>query len=267
MIQSVSMMVQVDYFERLGGKAIRKAESVRGIVALLVAALRRMPVLRRASIRPVLYRQIYFTGIEAFSIIAVMGVLIGIAIITQVTNLAGLNPLLIGKILVWTVVRELGPIFAAIIIIARSSSAVASELGAMKAGKEIDRLWSMGIDPLEYLIVPRIAGSALSLFILTFYFQVTAVAGGLVLSSLIVDTPIIPQLQGIFSVLGLFEMTISLVKSVVFGIVIGTVSCYHGLSVKQSITEIPQVTSRAVLQSLTMVFVLNVVITVFSFIW
>jgi phospholipid/cholesterol/gamma-HCH transport system permease protein len=216
-------------------------------------------------VRSVFYRQLYFSGIEALSKIALIGVLIGIVIITQVMNIVGSNAVLTGKILLWTVVREFGPLLAAIIIIARSCSAIASELGSMKINREVESLRIMGIDPLRYLIIPRIAGITTSVFILTFYFQITAIAGGLALSAIFMDIPFFQHLRGIFSALSLFEIVASLLKSAVFGLAISIVSCYHGFGVKASITEIPQASTRAVMQSLFLVFVSDGIITIIFF--
>lgn len=260
------MQVSLAYFDRIGANVIRSMLSVHGSFMLLVRSLGRVASLLNPEIRKVFYRQLYFTGVESVIKVSIIGALLGIVIITQISNIAGSNPLLIGKILVWTVVRELGPLFAAILIIARSSTAMASELGSMKAGGEIDSLQTMGIDPYEYLIVPRVFGVVLSVVILTFYFQVAAVLGGLVISTSLTGAAMMPLLKGIFSVVGLFEIIIAFVKSLVFGMIIAAFSCYHGLRVKDSITEIPQVTSHAVIQSLTLVIIFDVLITLMSFV-
>lgn len=251
---------------KIGKNILVSVQHARGSYRLFLNAAKRIPSLKIFPVRSVLYRQIYFTGIEALNKVAIIGILIGIVIITQVANIVGLNPVLTGKILIWTVVRELGPLFAAIIVIARSCTAIASELGSMKANREVDTLRIMGIDPDSYLIMPRILGISISVFILTFYFQISAIAGGLFVSSVFTDIPFYEHLKGIFSALSIFQIIISLLKSVVFGLLISTVSCYHGLRVQTSITEIPQMTTFAVMQSLFVVLIFDGIITVVSFI-
>jgi phospholipid/cholesterol/gamma-HCH transport system permease protein len=238
----------------------------RGYCGIFKYFLRNIHVFRIAPIRLVLYKQVYFTGIEALNKVALIGMLIGIVIITQITNLVGLNAVLIGKILIWTVVRELGPLFAAIIIIARSGTAIASELGSMKVNREIEGLRIMGIDPMDYLIVPRVLGITISVFILTFYFQIMAIAGALAFTSIFIDVPFLQHLKSIFSALSLFEVIVSLLKSLVFGLLISIISCYQGLGVKSSITEIPQAATRAVMQSLFFVFIFDGIITFVAFV-
>jgi phospholipid/cholesterol/gamma-HCH transport system permease protein len=250
----------------IGRRVLGAFRNLRGIYLLLMNSLSSVQALGIAPVRKVFFRQVYFTGIEAMAKVALIGTLIGIVIITQVSNLVGANAVLIGKILIWIVVRELGPLFAAIIIIARSCTAVTAELGSMSVNKEVKYLRVMGVDPMSYLIMPRVLGLTVSVFILTFYFQVFAILAGLVLSSLVVYIPFLQQLRNIFSELSLYEIGISLLKSAMFGFVISGASCYYGLRVRASITEVPQATTVAVMQSLFMVLVLNGIITVTTFV-
>ncbi len=252
--------------ERLGRHALNTIYNTREILRLAVDVAGNLTSLLNVSVRKVFLKQIYFSGIQALLPVSIIGILIGIVIITQVKSIAGINPILIGKVLVWTVVRELGPLLAAIIIAARSSTAVAAELGTMKANKEVDSLRIMGIEPLKYLIVPRVVGTALCVVVLTFYFQAMAIVGGLLIFSAIANVSFLAQLQGVFSALGIFDILISVLKSIVFGAIIATSSCFNGLRVKSSITEIPQMTSAAVMQSLSLVFVSDGVITLVSYI-
>jgi phospholipid/cholesterol/gamma-HCH transport system permease protein len=257
----------VSRVESIGRGVLSAAENTWGSAGLLLRTIRRIVALADAPVRTVLYRQLYFTGVEAVGTVSFIGVLIGIVVITQVTYIVGHNALLIGRILIWTVVRELGPLLTAIIVIARSATAMATELGSMRVRREMDYLSSMGIDPGEYLIVPRVVGMTLCVFILNFYFQAMAIGGGLVVSSFfLADIPFLQQLREIFGSLGLFEVAVSLVKSLAFGLAISSVSCYHGLRVRTSITEIPQAATRAVMLSLFLVFVMDGVITLLAFV-
>lgn len=259
-------MSQVINIKKAGEGIINSVQSIKGYYALLHYSFKNIHMLYTAPVRTVLYKQVYFTGIEALSKMTIIGTLIGLVIITQVTNLVGSNAELTGKILAWTVVRELGPLLAAIIIIARSGTAIASELGSMKVNKEMENLRAMGIDPMDYLLIPRIFGITLSVFIITFYFQITAVAGGLAITSILKDIPFLQHIKGIFTALSFFEIAVSLLKSLVFGVLISTVSCYQGFNVKSSITEIPQAATRAVMQSLFFVFIFDGIITLISYV-
>ncbi|MDP2167074.1 MAG: ABC transporter permease [Thermodesulfovibrionales bacterium] len=251
--------------QNIGRNLLRLLGYLLGYRRYLCHSLKNISLLNIAPVRAVFFKQIYFTGIEAFGMVSLIATLIGFVIITQVANIVGSGSELMGKILIWTVVREMGPLFSAIVIIARSGTAVASELGSMKVGREVESLRVMGIDPMGYLIVPRITGIIVSVFVLTFYFQIMAVAGGLVLSSMFSTISFSENIKSILSTLSMFEIGVSLLKSLVFGLVISTVVCYQGFGVRRSITEIPQAATRAVMQSLFLVIIFDGIITFISF--
>ena len=234
---------------------------MRELVRLVAHTSQHIPHVMNPSVRRVLYKQLYFTGIQALLYVSILGALIGVLIITQTSNIVGMDPVLVGKVLVWTVVRELGPLLAAFLIIARSSTAIAAELGSMRANKEIDSLRLMGIGYVPYLIAPRVVGVTLSVVILTFYFEAMAIGGGLLIASSIGDVAFFSQVRAIFSVLGLHDIAVSLFKSLVFGLIISSSACFHGLRVRASIIEVPKVTTAAVMQALSLVLILDVAIT------
>lgn len=257
--------MSADIVQILGRRVLTFVTHTAGAFALVLEAVRALPALAQRPVRLLFYRQIYFTGVQALFVVTAIGLLLGLAIITQVSSLAGRTTEFTGRILVWVVVREIGPLFAAIIVIARSGTAVAAELGSMKVSDEVRYLRAMGIPAARYLVMPRIAGLTTSLLALLFFFQGTAVLGGLALSSLLFDLPFRAQLDNLAATLSFFDLSISLVKGLVFGLVIAAAACYHGLRVGTSITEVPQAATRAVIEALSLVVVINGFITVASF--
>ena len=163
--------------------------------------------------------------------------------------------------MLWTVVRELGPLLSAIVIIARSSSATASELASMKIRGELDSLRLMGISPGKYLVVPRIAGITFSVVAVTFYFQITAIVMGYAFASLTGAMPFVKSISGVLSTLTMTEALVSLLKALVFGLVIAISSCYYGLKVTGSVTAVPRAATGAVMRNLLTIFLLDGVIT------
>ena len=155
-----------------------------GYYGLIAHSFSHSRALRIAPVRLVFLRQVYFTGIEALGIVSLIALLSGALVITQTIALVGANSETVLRVLVWVVVRELGPLFAAILIVARSTPAIATELALMKTHHELDHLQQMGIAPHDYLIVPRIAGVSLSVMALSFYFQIIAILGGISVSTL-----------------------------------------------------------------------------------
>lgn len=221
----------------------------------------------RRAISKVIYKQIYFTGIEAFFIASSIAVILGIVIVTQAMSILPMlgGERLIGKILVWVVIRELGPLFAVIIVIARSGTAMAVELGSMQVNNEITVLQAMGIDPRRYLVMPRVIGTAISVFVLTFYFEVITILGGYLLAGFGKSMTFDAYVTSVLEAMGFTDIIASLLKSICFGLLIGSVTTLHGLRVEKSITKIPQQTTKAVIISLFLVFVLDGIITAIFF--
>lgn len=218
----------------------------------------------RAAIRVVLLRQMYFTGFEACSIIIAVAAILGIVVITQVVSLAGSSAALTGKILVWVVLRELAPLLTAIIVIARSGTAIATELGSMKINGEIDSLEMMGIPVERYLILPRILGVTASIAVLTVYFVLAASLAGFLAASLGWHIPFEPFIQGVLSAVGIKEIMVLFCKSVLFGLFISVVCCSYGMHVGHNPNEIPQAATRSVMISLFLVVALDGLITYLS---
>jgi phospholipid/cholesterol/gamma-HCH transport system permease protein len=241
-------------------KMERMRQTIHGCLQLLWYAFTHLHVLRIAPVNAVFHRQIFFTGVEAIRIVAMFGLLSGALVITQITSLVGGNSELTVKILIWTVVREVGPLFAAIIIIARSSSAIASELALMKIHHEMTNLARMGIPPQDYLLVPRIAGVTLAVLALTIYFLVVAIGGGLAISAMYQNVSYLDQVGRFLQTVKLSEFAVVAFKGCLFGLAISSISCYNGMQAQPSMTEVPKVAIKAVLQSLMFVFALDALI-------
>jgi phospholipid/cholesterol/gamma-HCH transport system permease protein len=253
----------------LGGWGLRKLLFLFATAELLYRALMQGLFSRRIAnnaVQAVLLRQIYFTGFEAWKIIVVTALILGTVIISQVMGLVGGgNGSLPGKVLVWVVFRELAPLITAVIIIARSGTAIAAELGSMKINGEIEALELMGIDREQYLILPRIMGVAASVIILTIYFVFTSFVGSFLVASIgFWHIPYDQFVQGIVSSLGMREVVVLTIKTTSFGIVIPAICCQFGLNVGESATEVPQAATRAVITSLFSIFMLDGIITFLS---
>lgn len=245
-------------------KMAQVRQALAGVFQLLWYVATHLRVLAIAPVNAVFYRQIFFTGVEALGIVAVFGLLSGTLVITQITSLVGGNSELTVKILIWTVVREVGPLFAAIIIIARSSAAIASELALMKTRGEMTSLDRMGIPPNDYLLVPRVAGVTLAVLALTIYFQVVAIGGGLAVSAMFQNVSYMEQVGRFLQTVKVSEFAVVAFKGTLFGLAISTISCYNGMQAQPSVTEVPKVAIKAVLQSLLFVFTLDALIAWFG---
>jgi len=243
----------------------RISRLVAGHLRLPWEVLCRLPALARWPVRQVMLKQLYFTGTESIGTIGVVGFLVGLIVITEINNLVGRNEVLTIQIMIWTIVRELGPLLSAIVIIGRSSSAFASELSSMQVNAEIKSLRSMAISPISYLIMPRVLAMTMASIALTFYFQVIAVGTGWIVTALRMDISFSNEIINFFEIISFREIAASLIKSAVFGMLVSVVSCYYGLRRKSAMTEVPQAVSQAVIRSLMAVFVADGIITVLIF--
>lgn len=208
-------------------------------------------------------QQVHFTGLEALPFLSLLSLLIGFTVIVQsLPQLQGMGAHgLIGKILVISIVRELGPIVTAMIVITRSGTAMAAEMATNRISGQVEALEAMGIDVFHYLIAPRVIGSMVSLFCMVIYFDVIALVGGFLVASTQLTMPWILYSDYILESLQPLDLYISLSKSILFGFVITLFSCYHGLRAKRAPYEVPMVARSGVIQAMFFVFVSSAVIS------
>ncbi len=229
---------------------------------VLKTLLRSKPGGRKARVN-VLFKQVLFTGVDALPVVALVSLAIGgIAIIQSLTYLPKFGgESFIGNILITVIIRELGPLLAGFIVIGRSGTAITTEIGNMVVSHEVEALESMGVDPVRYIVIPRVFGCTVSLIALNVYFDIFAIIGGFLVSKLVLVTSLTVFLERILESMVLSDITISLLKGMIFGILISLVCTYRGFSVKISSTEVPQQTTKAVVQAITALFLADGIIT------
>ena len=233
---------------------------LEGTAHLTLHAFKRVGMLRVPPVMEEFMRQVYFTGASATGGIVLRGAFIGTLIIAYIIEVLNADAGLAVKMLLWVVLREVGPLIAAVLVIQRSGTAVATELALREISGEIASLRRMRIDPYDYLVVPRVVGMALANAALTLYVQLIAVGGGMFLASLTIDVPFDEMLSNFFLLAQPSDLVYSLIKSLMFGAAIAVVACYHGLHPRgRSINAVPQAAIRAVTEGLLLVMLLNVV--------
>jgi phospholipid/cholesterol/gamma-HCH transport system permease protein len=244
----------------LGATIRRLLLALSEMAGMVFLALRSIPGLSRPRLRVVLgvaIRQIWFTGIQALPLTGLIAVLIGaVAIIQAITQLSLLDiGGFAGDLIVIVVLRELGPLITAIVVIGRSGTAMAAELATMRQRGEVDEIEAMGIDPIQYLFLPRLVAAVVSLFALMVYFDMLAVAGGYAALTASTQTLFVSYLQSVADALSARDIILIPVKAVLFGVLLALVSCHRGFIVGRSPTEIPRAATRSVVASLVGIFV------------
>jgi len=261
----------MDFIQRLGQKGIAKFNYFMDLSALFwkstLIFFQKHNHGRKVVIKNTL-KQILFTGIDGLPVISTVSVLLGgIIIIQSYTLLAAIGSgEMITSILVLVIVRELGPILTAFIVIGRSGTALSTELGNMVVSHEIDALRSMGIDPIRFLIAPRVFGMVFSMLLLGIYFDLAGLMGGFIVSQLQINLPFDVFMTNLLTSLTLEDIFVGLLKNISFGIAIAIVSCYHGMSVSNARTEVPQRATKAVVSAIFICFFLNAFFTAIFYI-
>jgi len=222
-----------------------------------------LALLRRGRLAlPVLTAQLYFTGVEALPILALIALAIGAAVIIQGVSLLpqfGQGELAY-RILILVITRELGPLLTALIIAARSGSAITTELGNMVVDHEIEAYTAAGIDPVAFLAAPRLLGVTGAMVLLNLFFNVFGLFGSCAVASLIHGLPLSAYLGSVVLAMTAGDVLSSLAKSVVFGIIVATTATWYGLRVERAVTEVPQKTIKSLGVAMTLCIVANTVI-------
>ncbi len=212
-----------------------------------------------------LVHQLELVGVTALGIIGLMCFLVGIVIAQvgaeqlrqfgaeiYVINLTGRLSL-----------RELGVLMTAIMVAGRSGSAFAAQIGTMKLTEEVDAMRTIGVSPMEALVLPRIFAGMLMMPLLGFFAANCAILGGALISTLTMDIPFFTFITRIQEVVPIHDVWVGLIKAPVFGLIIGISGCYHGMQVKANAEEVGQRTTQAVVAAIFMVIVLDSFFAVF----
>jgi len=189
----------------------------------------------------ILVMQILFTFVEALGISSLLAVGIGAAVnIIGIPFLASFSQeRLIYSLLITIITRELGPLLTAFVIIARSATAIATEIAGMVISHEVEAYISVGVDPIEHLAVPRFLGVTISLFMLNIFFSVFGLAGSYVVAQFFTPLPASVYFSILLENLTLPDLLISIIKSIGFGMIISMMAITRGFAVDRASTEIP----------------------------
>jgi phospholipid/cholesterol/gamma-HCH transport system permease protein len=240
----------------MGRRLLRFLLTARGLGAFALITLGVVLTKTRTAHRvvwPLMAQEISRAGVRLLPMFLFVSVALGLLVIGQsvswLTRVGAINYL--GTIMVVTVVRELGPLLAGLLVLARIGTANVVELGTIRATGEVEALEALGIDPVHYLVVPRVIGLALGVFALTVYLILGALISGW-LWAFIQDVPLRPaeyfrQLAGALNVM---DFALLALKTLCFGFIIAIVTCYHGLAQPLRLEEVSYATVRAVAQSI-----------------
>jgi len=210
--------------------------------------------------------QIYFTAMQALPVVLFIALITGSTTVIQLTKqfgtLEGEGRNIVAEFIVILILRELGPLFTALIVILRSAVAVTIEASYMSVLGELDAIEMQGIDPIHLICLPRLIGITVAIFCLFFIFDLVAILGGYVVAWTITDIAVGNFLQKIGKAISGVDITVGIVKAIFFGFTITVTSLYRGFQVKKAITQIPPETSKAAIECLLYCVFINIIISV-----
>lgn len=258
-------------FDQVGTATKLTAHTMVGLIGFLGATVITTGTLirhpGRIRINAVVQR-LEVVGISALGIIGLMSFLVGIVIAQQGSvqleqfGMEVLTVNLVGRL----TFRELGVLMTAIMVAGRSGSAFAAQIGTMMLNEEVDAMRTIGVSPMEALVMPRILAAVIMMPLLGFYASVMAVIGGGFLCAVSLDIPPVTFIQRLREVVPLTDLYIGLIKAPVFGLIIAIAGCFQGLQVRGNAEEVGLRTTAAVVQAIFIVIVLDAIFAVF-FTW
>src|SRR5579862_4360720 len=225
-----------------------------GLVAVTITQLLWRPRRLRAAATA---HQMELTGLDAMPIVGLLSFVIGVVFAYQgadqlrrfgaeiyTVNLLGI-----------AILRELGVLLSAIIIAGRSGSAFTAEIGTMQVNQEIDALRTLGLNPIEVLVLPRVFGLVFTLPLLVFYADAMGLLGGCLMTWLILGVPIPAFLDQLRGAITEWTLWVGIIKAPFFAAIISMVGCYEGFNVTGSAESVGRLTTQSVVESIFLVIV------------
>ena len=257
----------IKLIEKFGGKIIKLMESLGRIVLFSLTGLMNI------FIPPFQFSKIidhtWFIGSKSIFVIVLTGLFTG-----MVLGLQGYYSLVkfgseaaLGSAVSLTLIRELGPVFTAIMITARAGSAMAAEIGIMRISEQIDALKTMHINPVRFLFTPRIIASVISFPLLTALFDVVGIFGGFISGSIMLGINRYVYMDTVIKSIQLQDINGGFYKAIAFAFVATTICCYRGFYTHLysgfGARGVSLSTTNAVVQSCISVFIFDYIITFF----
>lgn len=262
---ALQTLAGVGGFAREQWREVQYLAAVLGTTLFLGAQPRRW----RRTVRGVFARQLLLSGVESVFFVFILAVLVGISVVVQLSVWTGKlgQSQMLGPLLVVVVVRELGPLFANFVLIVRGGSAIATELGLMKVGGEVRVLEAQGLEPLLFLVMPRLLAMAVSALCLTVLFVLVAFASGYGFGAFVGQANADPVvfLNSVFKAMHPFDAIGFLVKCLLPALLTTVICSTEGLSVEGGVTQVPLAAKRALARSLAALFLTSAVVSLLTY--
>jgi phospholipid/cholesterol/gamma-HCH transport system permease protein len=257
----------MDVLAGIGRRALGARAEAAVAWRLLIGAAARFasaPFTAKGFRWPATFRQMVRIGVDSipivFLIAGAVGMIVGLQAAIQLRRVGA--TIYVADLVGVSLTRELGPLMTAIIIAGRSGSAIAAELGTMKVAEEVDALTAMGLDPVEFLVLPRVLAMAIMLPCLTVLADVVGMLGGAAVAWLSLGIPVSAYVEQTFRALLLKDVFSGLLKSGVFAVIIAGVGCYQGFRVEGGAEGVGRRTTASVVASIFLIIVADLLFTI-----
>jgi phospholipid/cholesterol/gamma-HCH transport system permease protein len=254
--------------ERLGRGAVDAALEARDLTNFLghTCIVFANSLLRPGRIRfTALVSQMEQAGLNALPIVGLISFLVGLVLAYQGADQLsrfGAQVFTVNLVAIG-VLREMGILLTAIIVAGRSGSAFTAQIGTMQVNEEIDALRTIGLDPMEVLVMPRVMGLVIVMPLLTFYADIMGILGGGVMVTLTLDMSITQFVRQLADAARIADFWVGIIKAPLFAFIIAMVGCFEGMKVSRSAESVGRQTTRAVVEAIFLVIVLDAIFSIF----
>lgn len=233
------------------------------VAVMLMDAVRMIP--KRPFRLKLLLKQIEFIGVNSVPIVILTGIFTGMVFGLQCyvgfRNFGAES--MAGTIVALAMIRELGPVLSSIMVAARAGSAMTAELGTMKVTEQIDALYSMAVDPVHYLMVPRLTASMIAMPLMNGICILFGLLGGYFVNVVVIGTNASRYYDNSVLYVNGSDIFNSMFKALIFGIIIASICCYNGFNTKMGAEGVGKATTTAVVQSCVLILMFDYIMTSF----
>ena len=247
-----------------GGKKAGLTLAALNFIGEVTAGFGRFCIGRAAVNSRDMWRVFRQCGVDALAIVSLTSLLLGLilAFVSSLQLRAFGAEIYVSALVSVSMVRVMGPVLTGIVLAGRTGASFAAIIGSMQANEEVDALITFGLDPVDFLVLPRVLGLAVMTPLLTIYADVMGILGGFLVGTLMMDISPSAYWENTLANMSLSQIWIGLLHALVFGFVVSITGCYQGLKAGRNVEAVGQATTAAVVNSIVGIIVSTSVITI-----
>lgn len=252
-------------FHLIGSLSIEFIEESGKIMTLLCNTT--LLIFRRPFNLRDIFKQMEEVGVKSIPVVIITGAFTGAVLALQsYTGFKRFNAeAFVGTVVALSMTRELGPVLTGLMVSGRVGSAMAAELGTMQVTEQIDALYTLAVNPIKYLIVPRLLAALIMMPVLVIFADLIGITGGYIVSVKILGSNPHIYMERTWNFLEFNDIYSGLLKACVFGIIIATISCQQGFYTQGGAEGVGRATTKAVVLSCLLILIFNYIITALLF--